>query len=165
MANGDVIIKILGDDSDISKKLKGLGDKSAVAMKAVAAGAAAAGAAVVALGKSALDAYATFEQLEGGVQTLFGDSAAATVSKYAAEAYKTAGMSANAYMETVTSVSASLMQSLGGDAEAAAHTANDAINAMADNASKMGTSMDTIVQTYQSLSRGNYAMLDNLKLG
>ena len=165
MANGDVIIKILGDDTDLNKKLKGVGGMASTAMKAVAAGAAAAGAAVAALGKSALDAYASYEQLAGGVQTLFGESAAATVSKYAAEAYKTAGMSANAYMETVTSVSASLMQSLGGDAEAAAHTANDAINAMADNASKMGTSMDTIVQTYQSLSRGNYAMLDNLKLG
>ena len=165
MANGDVIIKILGDDTDLNKKLKGVGGMASTAMKAVAAGAAAAGAAVAALGKSALDAYASYEQLAGGVQTLFGESAAATVSKYAAEAYKTAGMSANAYMETVTSVSASLMQSLGGDAEAAAHSANEAIAAMADNASKMGTSMDTIVQTYQSLARGNYAMLDNLRLG
>ena len=120
MANGDVIIKILGDDTDLNKKLKGVGGMASTAMKAVAAGAAAAGATVAALGKSALDAYASYEQLAGGVQTLFGESAAATVSKYAAEAYKTAGMSANAYMETVTSVSASLMQSLGGDAEAAA---------------------------------------------
>ena len=165
MAIGDVIIKILGDDTDLSNKLKGVGGKASVAMKAVAAGTAAAGAAVAALGKSAMDAYASFEQLDGGIKTLFGDAAAKTVADNAAKAFATAGMSANAYMETVTSVSASLMQSLGGDAEAAARAADDAINAMADNASKMGTSMDTIVQTYQSLARGNYAMLDNLKLG
>lgn len=165
MANGDVIIKILGDDSDISKKLGGLGDKASKAMTAVAAGAAAAGAAVVALGKSALDAYATFEQLDGGVKTLFGDDAAAIVSQNAADAFKTVGMSANAYMESVTSVSASLIQSLGGDTEAAAAKADVAIRAMADNANKMGTSMDMIQNAYQGFAKQNYTMLDNLKLG
>ena len=162
--NGSVIIKILGDDKDFSGKLKNLGGKTSAAMKTIAAGAAVAGAAVAALGKSAIDAYANYEQLVGGVETLFKESAD-TVQEYANNAFKTAGMSANKYMETVTSFSASLLQSLGGDTEAAAKMSDMAVTDMADNANKMGTSIDTIVQTYQSLSRGNYAMLDNLKLG
>lgn len=162
--NGSVVIKILGDDKDFSGKLKSLGGKTSAAMKVVAAGAAAAGAAVVALGKSAVEAYADYEQLIGGVETLFRESAD-TVREYANNAFKTAGMSANRYMETVTSFSASLLQSLGGDTEAAAKMSDQAVTDMADNANKMGSSIDTIVQTYQSLSRGNYAMLDNLKLG
>lgn len=162
--NGSVIIKILGDDKDFSGKLKNLGGKTSAAMKTIAAGAAVAGAAVAALGKSAIDAYANYEQLVGGVETLFKESAD-TVQEYANNAFKTAGMSANKYMETVTSFSASLLQSLGGDTEAAAKMSDMAVTDMADNANKMGSSIDTIVQTYQSLSRGNYAMLDNLKLG
>lgn len=162
--NGSVIIKILGDDKDFSGKLKNLGGTTSAAMKTIAAGAAVAGAAVAALGKSAIDAYANYEQLVGGVETLFKESAD-TVQEYANNAFKTAGMSANKYMETVTSFSASLLQSLGGDTEAAAKMSDMAVTDMADNANKMGSSIDTIVQTYQSLSRGNYAMLDNLKLG
>lgn len=162
--NGSVIIKIKGDDKDFSGKLKNLGGVATTAMKAVTAGATMAGAAVAALGKSAIDAYADYEQLVGGVETLFKDSAD-IVKQYADNAYKTAGISANTYMETVTSFSASLLQSLGGDTKAAADMSDMALRDMSDNANKMGSDMETIIQTYQSLSRGNYAMLDNLKLG
>lgn len=125
---------------------------------------AAIGAAFVGVGKSALGAYATWEQAVGGVDTLFKD-ASGTVQAYAANAYKTAGVSANSYMQQITSFSASLISSLGGDTAAAAEMGNMAIVDMSDNANKMGTSLETIQQTYQSLARGNYAMLDNLKLG
>lgn len=104
------------------------------------------------------------QQSIGGIQTLFKDSAQ-TVLNYAQQSYKTAGLSANAYMENVTSFSASLISSLGGDTAAAAELANVAMTDMSDNANKMGTDMESITQTYQSLARGNYAMLDNLKLG
>ena len=108
--------------------------------------------------------YADYEQLIGGVETLFKDSAD-KVSKYADEAYKTAGLSANAYMETVTGFSASLLQSLNGDTEKAADAANQAIIDMSDNANKMGTSMESIQNAYQGFAKQNYTMLDNLKLG
>lgn len=116
------------------------------------------------VGMSALDAYATYEQAVGGVDTLFKD-ASGTVQKYAAEAYRTAGVSANEYMTQVTSFSASLISSLGGDTAKAAELGNTAMVDMSDNANKMGTDIESIQQTYQSLARGNYAMLDNLKLG
>lgn len=119
---------------------------------------------VLGIGKAAIDAYANYEQLVGGVETLFKDSAG-TVQEYAANAYKTAGMSANQYMETVTSFSASLLQGLGGDTEAAAKYADTAITDMADNANKMGTSMESIQNAYQGFAKQNYTMLDNLKLG
>lgn len=122
------------------------------------------GAAVLNVGKQAIEAYAQNEQLVGGVQTLFKDSAG-IVQDYANNAYKAAGMSANEYMNTVTSFSASLIQSLGGDTKAAAELGNTAVQDMSDNANKMGTDISSIQQTYQSLARGNYAMLDNLKLG
>lgn len=121
-------------------------------------------AALAGVGKSALDAYATYEQAVGGVDTLFKD-ASGTVQKYAAEAYRTAGVSANEYMTQVTSFSASLISSLGGDTAKAAELGNTAMVDMSDNANKMGTDIESIQQTYQSLARGNYAMLDNLKLG
>lgn len=122
------------------------------------------GSAVVNVGKQAIEAYSQNEQLVGGVQTLFKDSAG-IVQDYANNAYKTAGMSANEYMNTVTGFSASLIQSLGGDTKAAAELGNTAVQDMSDNANKMGTDIGSIQQTYQSLARGNYAMLDNLKLG
>lgn len=122
------------------------------------------GAAVLNVGKQAIEAYSQNEQLVGGVQTLFKDSAG-VVQDYANNAYKAAGMSANEYMDTVTSFSASLIQSLGGDTKAAAELGNTAVQDMSDNANKMGTDIGSIQQTYQSLARGNYAMLDNLKLG
>ena len=129
-----------------------------------ATAAAAVGAAAVAITKAGLDAYAQYEQLAGGVETLFGESAD-VVKGYADEAYKTAGMSANKYMETVTGFSASLLQSLGGDSAAAAEYANQAVIDMSDNANKMGTSMESIENAYQGFAKQNYTMLDNLKLG
>lgn len=131
-----------------------------IGVAAVGAGAVAAAA----LGKSALDAYSQYEQLSGGIETLFkGD--ASTVMANAQAAYKTAGISANSYMEQATSFSASLTQALGGDTAKAAKYADQAIRDMSDNSNKMGTSIETVQGTYQSLMRGNYAMLDNLKLG
>lgn len=163
-ADGSVTIDILGDDSKFSKTINGLKGVASSAMKGIATGTAAATAGVVALSKAALDSYAQYEQLVGGVETLFKDSAD-TVQQYAANAYKTSGVSANTYMEQATAFSASLIQSLGGDTEAAAQYANQAIMDMSDNANKMGTNIESIQMTYQSLMRGNYAMLDNLKLG
>lgn len=116
------------------------------------------------LGKSALDSVGQLEQNVGGVETLFGDAADAVIAS-ADRAYQTAGMSANDYMSTVTSFSASLLQSLGGNTEEAAKVADMAIIDMADNANKMGTSMDMIQNAYQGFAKQEYTMLDNLKLG
>ena len=107
---------------------------------------------------------ANLQQSLGGIETLFKDDAD-KVKQYATEAYKTAGLSANDYMETVTSFSASLLQSLGGDTAAAADTANMALIDMSDNANKMGTSMESIQDAYKGFAKSNYAMLDNLSLG
>ncbi|MDS8871304.1 PblA, partial [Streptococcus pneumoniae] len=107
---------------------------------------------------------AALQQSLGGVETLFKDSAD-KVKGFANEAYKTTGLSANAYMENVTGFSASLLQSLGGDTDKAAETANMAMIDMSDNANKMGTSMESIQLAYQGFAKQNYTMLDNLKLG
>jgi phage-related protein len=120
---------------------------------------------LVALGKAALDAYAQFEQLEGGVNKIFGKEAAQQVMKNANEAYKTAGMSANQYMETVTNFSASLISSMGGNSKEAAKVADMAIRDMSDNANTFGTNMKSIQDAYQGFAKQNYTMLDNLKLG
>lgn len=117
------------------------------------------------LGKAALDSYAQFEQLEGGVQKIFGKEAAQDVMRNANAAYKTAGMSANAYMETVTSFSASLISSMNGNTKAAAKVADMAIRDMSDNANTFGTNMQSIQDAYQGFAKQNYTMLDNLKLG
>lgn len=135
-----------------------------VAAKAAGAALAAAGTAVGSIVKSAVSDFAEYEQLVGGVETLFQDSADA-VQQYAANAYQTAGMSANEYMETVTGFSASLLQSLDGDTSAAAAAADSAITDMADNANKMGTAMESIQNAYSGFAKGNFTMLDNLKLG
>ena len=119
---------------------------------------------LVNLGKTALSSVGSLEQNVGGVETLFGDTADAVIAA-ADRAYQTAGMSANDYMSTVTSFSASLLQSLGGNTEEAAKVADMAIIDMADNANKMGTSMDMIQNAYQGFAKQNYTMLDNLKLG
>lgn len=163
-ADGSVVILIEGDDEQFESTLNGLGDAAKTAAKAVTAAFTAATAGVAALTKSALDGYASFEQLAGGVETLFRDSSG-TVISYADQAYKTAGLSANAYMGTVTGFSASLLQSLGGDTAKAADAANQAVTDMADNANKMGTSMESIQYAYQGFAKQNYTMLDNLKLG
>lgn len=134
------------------------------AAKVGAAAIGVASTAVTALTKSAVENYSEYEQLVGGVETLFKQSADAVIG-YAENAYKTAGMSANEYMETVTSFSASLLQSLDGDTEKAAKKADLAITDMADNANKMGTAMESIQNAYQGFAKQNYTMLDNLKLG
>ena len=154
-----------GDAADDSEgkfsKLGGTLKTVGVAMGAVVAAAA---AAAVSLGKAVVEAYGEYEQLVGGVDTLFKESSG-KLQEYAANAYKTAGMSANDYMSTVTSFSASLIQSLGGDTEAAVKYADMAITDMADNANKMGTDIGLIQNAYQGFAKQNYTMLDNLKLG
>ncbi len=164
----DLFVRI-GVKDEASGKLSGIasalggGLKAAASIGVSAMGVAASG--IAALTTAAVKNYAEYEQLIGGVDTLFGESSK-KVQQYAADAYKTAGISANDYMSNVTSFSASLLQSLGGDTEAAADLADRALRDMSDNANKMGTDMQTIIGTYQSLSRGNYAMLDNLnKMG
>ena len=119
---------------------------------------------VVELGTQAIESFAEYEQLIGGVETLFKESAG-VVENYANNAYKTAGLSANEYMSTVTSFTASLLQSLNGDTAKSAEVADMAITDMADNANKMGTSMEMIQNAYQGFAKQNYTMLDNLKLG
>ena len=165
MANDGVVrIGTEIDDTGFRDGISKLGGIASTGLKATGAALGAASAGVAALAKKALDAYASYEQLTGGVETLFKTSAN-KVMDYANVAYKTAGMSANQYMETVTSFSASLLQGLGGDTAAAAEVANTAIIDMSDNANKMGTSMDMIQNAYQGFAKQNYTMLDNLKLG
>ena len=156
----DLFVKISVDDQassqveTLSGKLK---NGLATAAKVGAAAVAAAGTAIVAVGKQAIEQYAEYEQLVGGVETLFKQSSD-TVMGYAENAYKTAGLSANKYMSTVTSFSASLLQSLGGDTEAAAKYADMAITDMSDNANKMGTSMEMIQNAYQGFAKQNYTI-------
>lgn len=149
-------------------KMHSFGEKLKSGLSTVAKGATVAiGAASTAVGflaKQSMEGYGNFEQLVGGVETLFKGSAD-VVMEYANNAYKTAGLSANQYMETVTSFSASLLQSLGGDTQAAAEYADMAITDMADNANKMGTSMEMIQNAYGGFAKANFTMLDNLKLG
>lgn len=147
-----------------------IGSAFSKAGKVALAGMTAAAAGVGALVKSSVSAYADYEQLVGGVETLFSSldgsvSAASDVMANAANAYKTAGLSANEYMETVTSFSAALVSSLNGDYSEAARISDMAITDMADNANKMGTSMESIQTAYQGFAKQNYTMLDNLKLG
>lgn len=141
-----------------------LGDVIIGGLKKLGSAVKSVGSAFVDVGKKALDSYADYEQLIGGVETLFKDSAG-IVSDYANNAYKTAGLSANEYMSTVTSFSASLLQSLNNDTAKAAEVADMAITDMSDNANKMGTDMSMIQSAYQGFAKQNYTMLDNLKLG
>ena len=163
----DLMVKIGVDDQasgavqKIAGGIKGgLGAAATAAATAVAAGVAAVGA----LTTASVSAYSQFQQLTGGVETLFGASANKLMA-YADTAYQTAGMSANTYMETATSFSASLLQGLGGDTAAAVEIANMAITDMSDNANKMGTDINSIRDAYQGFAKDNYDMLDNLKLG
>lgn len=156
----------------VGKKLKEIGSKALgaagnlgkMSLKGLGMGAAAGAAALTAGVTASVKEYADYEQLVGGVETLFGDSAG-TVQQYARNAYKTAGLSANDYMETVTGFSASMLQSLGGDTAKAAELSNQAMTDMSDNANKMGTDMASIQDAYQGFAKQNYTMLDNLKLG
>lgn len=163
----DLAVKITCDDQasgEVDKIGDGIKNKLGAAAKAGVAAVAAVGTATIAIGKTALDAYSNYEQLVGGIDTLF-KSSSAKMQQYAANAYQTAGVSANRYMEISTSFAAALISSLGGNTEAAADMANTAITDMSDNANKMGTSLETVQEAYMSLSRGNYEMLDSLKLG
>mgnify|MGYP001851608983 FL=1 len=175
MADGSVTIEFNGDTKNLDKDINGisgkvqsglgkLGSIAGTAMKGVSVAVGAAATAIGGLVTASVNAYAEYEQLVGGVDTLFKNSSQ-KLQSYADEAYKTAGMSANEYMSTVTSFSASLLQSLGGDTEKAADYANQAVIDMSDNANKMGTSMELIQNAYQGFAKQNYTMLDNLKLG
>ena len=151
--------------SVLGKGFKVAGEAALQMGKVIGAGVTAGTAAMGKLVSSAMSAYANYEQLEGGVQKLFGDDAQNLVMEYARNAYRTAGLSANEYMDTVTSFSASLIASLGKGTVAAAAYADLAITDMADNANTFGTSMEDIQNAYKGFSKGNYTMLDNLKLG
>lgn len=169
MANGGkVIIKILGDDKGFKSTVKSVKNAAvktlSVTTKAITAGTAALGGAIGFIGKQAISAYGDYEQLVGGVETLYKNSAD-TIIKNAEGAFKTAQMSSNEYMETVTGFAASLLQSLSGDTEKAAAMSDMALEDMADNANKMGTAMESIKWAYQGFAKQNYTMLDNLKLG
>lgn len=163
----DLAVKIICDDQasgEVGKIGDGIKNTLSTAAKIGGAAVAALGTATVAIGKTALDAYSNYEQLVGGIDTLFKDSSG-KMQQYAANAYQTAGVSANRYMEISTNFAAALISSLGGNTAAAADMANTAITDMSDNANKMGTSLETVQEAYMSLSRGNYEMLDSLKLG
>ena len=160
----ELFVKIGAKDEasgTISKITKGLGQGLVKAAEIGIAAVGAAAAGITALTTAAVNNYAEYEQLVGGVETLF-KSSSDTVVQYAQNAYKTAGLSANEYMNTVTSFSASLLQSLGGDTDAAAKKADVAITDMADNANKMGTSIEMLQTTYAGFAKQNYTMLDNL---
>ena len=156
-SDGSIILKTQVDDSGAKKGFTSLKDGALKVGKALGAMGAAGASAVAMITKSAVDGYAEYEQLAGGVETLFKDSADVLMG-YADRAYQTAGLSANEYMETVTSFSASLLQSLGGDTDKAADYANRAIIDMSDNANKMGTSMEMIQNAYQGFAKQNYTI-------
>lgn len=162
--------KKMGNSSESAGKSSGTsfgGAFSAAAKVTAKAGIAAvtaAGAGVVALTKSAVSAYGEYEQLVGGVNKLFGD-ASDQLMGYAEEAYKTAGLSANEYMEQATSFSAALINSLGGDTKKAAEITDVAMRAMSDNVNTFGSDMESVQNAFQGFSKQNYTMLDNLKLG
>lgn len=175
MADGSVTIEINGDSKGLEKEINSVSGKisngfskigsiAKTALVGVTAAIGTASTALVGLGTASVNSYADLEQNVGGIETLFKGSADKVI-KNAENAYKTAGMSANQYMETVTSFSASLLQSLGGDTEKAADVADMALTDMSDNANKMGTSMESIQWAYQGFAKQNYTMLDNLKLG
>lgn len=168
MADGRIIIDTEIDNSGAEKDIKGLSSKLGSLAKtgavAITGLIAAASASVATFAGLAVKQYAEYEQLVGGVETLFKDSSK-LVQRYAANAFETAGLSANEYMSTITGFSASLLQGLGGDTKKAAEIGNKAVTDMSDNANKMGTAMEMIQNAYQGFAKQNYTMLDNLKLG
>lgn len=158
-------VKGLGSIASAAGKLAKITFKATVAsMATLGTTAVAVGKGVAKAVKASIEGFGDYEQLVGGVETLFKSSSNEVV-KYANNAYKTAGLTANEYMETVTSFSASLLQSLNGDTAKAAQVADMAITDMSDNANKMGTDMSSIQNAYQGFAKQNYTMLDNLKLG
>ena len=173
MNGGEVVFNIRGNNKDAKEKIEETGQaaedagkkvsdsiKSIVSALALAKGV----DFLTDITKQCIQAYADFEQLAGGVETLFGD-ASATIKENAANAFSTVGLSANQYMETVTGFSASLIASLDGDTAAAAEKADRAIQDMSDNANKMGSDIQSIQNAYQGFAKQNYTLLDNLKLG
>ena len=150
--------------SEMSGGFSKVGNIAKAGLSIVATSVTAMAGAAAATVAASVKAYAQYEQLVGGVDTLFKQNSK-QVQAYADQAYKTAGMSANDYMSTITSFSASLIQSLGGDTKKAASVGNQAVIDMADNANKMGTGIDMIQNAYQGFAKQNYTMLDNLKLG
>lgn len=162
--DGSIILKTKIDESGLKTgfaKMKNLASKAAKGFAVIGAAAA---TATVAITKMAVSAYADYEQLVGGVETLFKDSAG-KVLEYANQAFQTAGVSANEYMQQVTSFSASLLSSLAGDTDKAADIANMALIDISDNANKMGSSLESVTLAYQGFAKGQYMLLDNLKLG
>lgn len=172
MNDGDLIFNTRIDTAGLKSGLQGAGGEILkMSTQAAAkigeislAAAGAATAAIAALSKSAIECYGDYEQLIGGVETLFKDSAD-VIKGYSEEAFRTVGMSANEYMETVTGFAASLISSMGNDTEAAAEKANTALSDMSDNANKMGSDLESIKNAYSGFSKQNYTMLDNLKIG
>jgi hypothetical protein len=170
--DGDLIFNTRLDTAGLKSGLQGAGGEILKTSTQAAAkigeislaAAGAATAAIAALSKSAIECYGDYEQLIGGVETLFKDSAD-VIKGYSEEAFRTVGMSANEYMETVTGFAASLISSMGNDTEAAAEKANTALSDMSDNANKMGSDLESIKNAYSGFSKQNYTMLDNLKIG
>ena len=164
-SDGKVTISTLLDNSALGKGIKEvagvLGGLTKVVAGVAASIAVAFGTAAVAITKQAVEAYADYEQLVGGVETLFKDAADKVVAN-AENAFYTVGIFANEYMQTVTSFSASLISSLGGDTAKAADVADMALTDMADNANKMGSDLETLKTAYAGFSKQNYTMLDNL---
>lgn len=160
-SDGSIILSTKVDSSGISKGLASIAKTAGKAFMAVGATAL---ATTVAITKEAVNAFAEYEQLVGGVETLFKNSAP-KVMKYAQEAYRTAGLSANEYMQNVTTFSASLISSVGGDTEKAADIANAALIAISDNVNKMGSTYESVQLAFQGFAKGQYQLLDNLKLG
>lgn len=163
MADGSVTIDTKLDESGFSKGINKLGKIAKIGLASITAAASAVTTVFVGIVKESVKARGELEQQIGGVETLF-KSSADNVIKNANNAFKTAGLSANEYMQNVTSFSASLLQSVAGDTERAAEIADMAMIDMADNANKMGTDMASIQNAYQGFAKQNYTMLDNLKL-
>lgn len=169
---GSVTYHIKGDDSNlketldgVKKNIGGLVGISGTIMKGVASASVTAGKALVKITGEAVEAYADVEQSIGGINTIFGEEMAKTVIENAQKAYMTAGVDANTYMQGVANFSARLMQGLGGDAKKASEVADMAFRDMSDNANTFGTDIKSIERAYQSFARGQYTLLDNLKLG
>ncbi|WP_367114861.1 hypothetical protein [Clostridium sp.] len=164
ISDGHIIIDTEIDNSGAEKGVGKLGSLAKTGLSGIATAGkvmgAAIGIATVAVGgliKASIEQYAEYEQLTGGVETLF-KSSSDKVMKYADNAYKTAGMSSNEYMSTITGFSASLLQGLGGDTKKAAEIGNMAVTDMADNANKMGTGMENIQNAYQGFAKQNYTI-------
>ena len=162
---GNVIFKFLGDDTGLQSTMKTIGGITKTALKGITVATGAVATGFTAMVKASVSARGELEQLEGGVKKIFGEETAKMVEENANKAFKTAGISANEYMNQVTSFSARLIQSTGGDTKKAMDIADMAIKDMADNANTYGTSIESIQNAYQGFSKANYTMLDNLKLG